>query len=246
MFSSSTNSSFFSAPSLSNVLKWRDQLSSQEREHLKRVYSALALAIYCAVAGSFLHQSLQLGGFLSTICGIAGIFYLHSTPHNPTTEMTRVATLCFIAFCKGLSIGPLITYATNTEQSELVTAAFIGSAVIFTCFSAIALFAERRKFLYLYGALSSAMMLMLVMSLMNIFVQSQAIYDGKLYFGLVVFIGFILADTQLVIERAAAGSTDYVADALRLFIDFANIFVRLLIILLRNSSQKKDDRRRRR
>lgn len=43
--------------------------------------------------------------------------------------------------------------------------------------------------------------------------------------------GFVLYDTQLIIEKCRAGNKDFVTHALDLFIDFIGIFKRLLIIL---------------
>ena len=53
----------------------------------------------------------------------------------------------------------------------------------------------------------------------------------ELYFGLVIFCGFILFDTQLIVEKFEHGDTDYLWHSIDLFLDFVNIFRRLLIIL---------------
>lgn len=63
--------------------------------------------------------------------------------------------------------------------------------------------------------------------------------------GLLVFAGYVLFDTQLVVERASAGDMDNIQHALDLFVDFMAIAVRVLIILLKNQ-EKKEERRRRR
>lgn len=53
----------------------------------------------------------------------------------------------------------------------------------------------------------------------------------QLYLGLVLFCGFVLFDTQLIIERFNNGDNDYIWHSVDLFIDFIAIFKRLLIIL---------------
>ena len=53
----------------------------------------------------------------------------------------------------------------------------------------------------------------------------------QLYLGLVMFCGFVLFDTQLIIERFNNGDNDYIWHSVDLFIDFIAIFKRLLIIL---------------
>lgn len=60
----------------------------------------------------------------------------------------------------------------------------------------------------------------------------------ELYFGLVVFCGFILFDTQLIVEKFNCGDSDYVWHSIDLFLDFVNIFRRLLIILANKVSFK--------
>ena len=46
-----------------------------------------------------------------------------------------------------------------------------------------------------------------------------------------MFCGFVLFDTQLIIERFNNGDNDYIWHSVDLFIDFIAIFKRLLIIL---------------
>lgn len=54
----------------------------------------------------------------------------------------------------------------------------------------------------------------------------------QLYFGLLVFVGYMVVDTQEIIEEAHLGDLDYVKHALTLFTDFVAVFVRILIIMV--------------
>ncbi len=52
-----------------------------------------------------------------------------------------------------------------------------------------------------------------------------------------MFMGYVLFDTQMIIERANRGDYNYVKHALDLFVDFAAIFVRLLVIMVSHYSK---------
>lgn len=56
-------------------------------------------------------------------------------------------------------------------------------------------------------------------------------FQANLYIGLAVMCGFIVYDTQLIVEKARRGDKDYVMHSVELFIDFVAVFKRLLIIL---------------
>lgn len=54
---------------------------------------------------------------------------------------------------------------------------------------------------------------------------------------------------QVIVEKAECGDTDHIKHALDLFVDFAAIFVRILVIMLQNAErreEKSDSRRPRR
>ncbi len=106
-----------------------------------------------------------------------------------------------------------------------------------------ALMTERRSQLYLGGLLASGLGILSLMGLANAFIGSSGMYDVEVYLGLLVFAGFVVFDTQVMVERAEQGRRDVPVDALMLFTDLFGVFVRLLIILSRN---RENDRRRRR
>jgi Bax inhibitor 1 len=55
----------------------------------------------------------------------------------------------------------------------------------------------------------------------------------QVYFGLLIFLGYMVYDTQEVIERAHHGDMDYIKHALTLFTDFVAVLVRILVIMVR-------------
>nr|KJB25468.1 hypothetical protein B456_004G193400 [Gossypium raimondii]KJB25469.1 hypothetical protein B456_004G193400 [Gossypium raimondii] len=172
------------------------------------------------------------------------MIWLLSIP--PYQEQRRVSLLMASAVFEGASVGPLIDLAIQIDPSVLV-AAFVGTAIAFACFSGAAMLAKRREYLYLGGLLSSAVSMLLWLHLASsIFGGSAAFFMFEIYFGLLVFVGYMVVDTQDIIEKAHLGDLDYVKHALTLFTDFVAVFVRILIIMLKNSAEKSEKKKKRR
>ncbi|CAH9091898.1 unnamed protein product [Cuscuta epithymum] len=220
------------------------QISPIVQNHLKQVYLALCCALLASAAGAYLHVLWNIGGILTTIGCIGSIAWMLSCP--PYEEQKRVALLMAAALFEGASIGPLIGVAIDFDSSILVSA-IVGCALAFGCFSAAAMVARRREYLYLGGLLSSGLSLLFWMQFAtSIFGGSIVLFKFELYFGLLIFIGYIVVDTQAIIEKAHYGDLDYVKHALTLFTDFVAVFVRILIIMLRNASEKEEEKKRKR
>jgi FtsH-binding integral membrane protein len=62
----------------------------------------------------------------------------------------------------------------------------------------------------------------------------------------VVFAGYIIFDTQVIVERCGAGDFDTIKHALDLFVDALAVFVRVLIVLLRSAEKREAEEERRR
>ncbi|XP_047337821.1 bax inhibitor 1-like [Impatiens glandulifera] len=243
-----TFSSFFEAQSSPRTgwsyesLKNFRQISPSVQNHLKQVYLSLCCALIASAVGAYLHILWNIGGFLTTIGCIGSIIWLLSTPSYE--EQKKVSLLMSAALFEGASIGPLIELGIEIDPS-LVISAFVGCAVAFGCFSMAAMLARRREYLYFGGLLSSGLSLLFWLQFASsVFGGSAAIFKFELYFGLLLFVGYIVVDTQDIIEKAHYGDLDYVKHALTLFTDFAAVFVRILIIMIKNSEKKEKKKRR--
>ena len=56
--------------------------------------------------------------------------------------------------------------------------------------------------------------------------------QAHIWIGLAVFCGFIMFDTQVIIRKARNGDKDFIAHSLDLFIDFVQVFRKVLILLM--------------
>ncbi|XP_073132916.1 bax inhibitor 1-like [Henckelia pumila] len=242
--------SFFDSQSSSrnrwsyDSLKNFRQISPVVQNHLKQVYLSLCCALVASAVGAYLHILFNLGGFLTTLGCMGSIIWLLSVPQYE--EKKRMSLLLGAALFEGASVGPLIELAIDFDPS-IVVSAFVGCAVAFGCFSAAAMVARRREYLYLGGLLSSGLSILFWLHFASsIFGGSMALFKFELYFGLLVFVGYIVVDTQDIIEKAHFGDLDYVKHSLTLFTDFVAVFVRILIIMLKNASEKEEKKKKRR
>ncbi|XP_064646507.1 probable Bax inhibitor 1 [Lineus longissimus] len=218
-----------------------DKLEKPVRVHLKNVYSCLAIAMLSAAVGGYIHlfTGIFQGGLLTSLVSIGLLVLLGITPNTRENLMKRLGMLVGFAFCSGISMGPLMSMVIQINPS-IVPTAFMGTTVIFVCFSLCALLSDQRTWLYLGGTLFSGLSLLMMLSLFNIFLGSRLIFEVNLYLGLIIMCGFILYDTQLIVEKRRRGDEDYIWHCIDLFIDFIQIFRKLMIIL----SSKEEKKRR--
>lgn len=221
-------------------------LSPHVQKHLEKVYLTLTGALLVSALGALFSIVTGLGGLLGVVGFVGCTTWLVSTPCMNHNFNKRYALLAGAAFSQGTTLGPLIGLVLDTHPGVMVTA-FLGTASVFACFTAAAVLARRRSWLYLGGTLSACTSAFLVMRLASwIFGSSGLVFSAELYFGLLVFIGYVVFDTQMIVERAYAGEKDHIKHALDLFVDFMAIFTRILIILYQNAEKRESDKKKRR
>lgn len=225
-----------------NALFKTNDLTSDIQSHLSRVYATLTAGILVAAVGVYLHLLLNIGGLLTTL-GSLGVIVWIGMDQDKNNLSKRLGMFAAFTLLQGASLGPLIELLLFVDPSILVTA-LLGTATIFACFSIASMLAKRRSLLYIGGICSSVLSAMFMLSLINMFTRSETLAVLQLYVGLFLFMGYVVFDTQSIIERASLGDKDIVGHAVQLFIDFAAIFVRIAIILLRNSEKKNKKSRR--
>eukprot|EP00514_Thraustochytrium_sp_LLF1b_P005661 CAMPEP_0184524678 /NCGR_PEP_ID=MMETSP0198_2-20121128/9660_1 /TAXON_ID=1112570 /ORGANISM="Thraustochytrium sp., Strain LLF1b" /LENGTH=250 /DNA_ID=CAMNT_0026916021 /DNA_START=145 /DNA_END=898 /DNA_ORIENTATION=+ len=215
-------------------------IEKNTQRHLGRVYASLAGASLMAALGCYVFMLTHVPVMLPSLVGMGLIMGMQGMPAYRENE--RMAMFAAFAFSQGMTLGNVVEIALFVDP-QLVLGALLGTLAIFTGFSLAALRSERRSFLYLGGMLSSMLGYMSLGLLANYFFQSQMFWNINLYGGLMIFAGYIVFDTQLIIERASAGDRDYLNHALMLFVDLAAIFVRVLVILLKMQEKARNHNR---
>jgi FtsH-binding integral membrane protein len=196
-----------------------------------------------AAAGGYVHvfTNIMQAGLLTVLGSLGLLFALYMTPHQPENQGKRMAYLIGFAFLTGIGLGPVMEVVTMID-STIVPTAFLATAVIFICFTLSALLSNQRQWIFLGGILFSGLSCLMLLSLSNLFMRSQMLFEVNLYLGFFIMCGFILYDTQLIVEKRRRGDNDYIWHCVDLFIDFVNVFRRLMIILANKENKKKNRR----
>ncbi|KAK0179129.1 hypothetical protein PV327_007948 [Microctonus hyperodae] len=217
-----------------------NRLEAPVRQHLKNVYGCVSLSTVSAATGAYVHLYTDIlqAGFLSTLGALGLLIALGVTPDNGKNQKLRLGYLLGFAFLSGLGLGPLLEIVISIDPSIIVTS-LVATTVIFVSFSISSLLAPRGQWLYLGGTLISFSNITILLLLANIFLRSTLLYQAQLYLGLFLMCGFIVFDTQLIVEKFHMGNKDFIAHSLELFIDFFRVFRYLVEILTIKEQQNR-------
>ncbi|KAJ9078537.1 hypothetical protein DSO57_1005683 [Entomophthora muscae] len=225
-------------------LKNLSDLSPRVQGHLVRVYSTLASMMGTSAAGSLLsiygyfYMNPLFAALASFVCIIA-LVILKPSERN---QQLRFLLLFLFSLTNGISAAPLIAQ-TIMFYPGVLPVALTSTSLSFLSFTLCALLSTRRSYIFLGGFLGTALTSLSVLGLSNIFLHNSGLDTLILYAGLLVFGGYVIYDTQLIVERADRNSSDVVSDSLLLFTDLISLFYRIVEVL---SRQKDDERRKRR
>ncbi|CAF4705876.1 unnamed protein product, partial [Rotaria sp. Silwood1] len=185
-------------------------LQPRVQTHLKNVYTSLLITTVCAAIGVYLPMIGWLNyPRLAIFASIITSIWLFTIDFNARTQIKCFGLMSTTALFIGIYLSPLINLAIHVDPQIVITA-FLLTTIIFICFTLSALLTRKRTYLYLGGLLGTGTSVMLLLSLMNLFGQSQLIFNVNLYLGLFIACGYILYDTQLIVERAVQGDMNYV------------------------------------
>ena len=143
------------------------------------------------------------------------------------TKNEKIANMMFVAFAglAGLVLHPVIFMSGIPMGTILLVLGL--TATMFVGLTAYALYSGR-DFSGMHGFLFIALVLMVVAGIMNLFIGSGILDLVLAYIGVLVFSGFILYDTQDIIENGHERTT--AMNALSMFLNILNLFLSLLRI----------------
>lgn len=145
-----------------------------------------------------------------------------------TRGINVIVYAVFTAFT-GFFISPLLLFAVGkTGSFDVVWQALGLTTFAFAGLTGYVLL-TKKDFSFIRGFIWTGLFILLGFMVVGFFVQSWAFHMGITAAGILVFVGFILYDTSEIMHRY--GPQDWVAGALSLFIDFINMFIRVLSLL---------------
>ncbi len=213
-------------------------LSDGARSHLLQVYSLLTMGVLTASSGCYLDMNYLHWGGMGT--ALAGALLFGIARSGSLDNQLGSAVFLLASGLEGMALSPLV-HTAAVYYPQALTTALLSSLAVFVSFSFAALIAKRREFFYLFGILATVGSFLALASLTNLVVRSSFILDMQLYGGLFMFLGYILLDTQVMIDRFESGynRTNIVRPACDLFADLVGVFVRLLIILMKKAEKPR-------
>jgi len=146
----------------------------------------------------------------------------------------RVAGLnvvMMLVFCAvtGVMITPRVFIATIQDGASTVAMAGAMTAITFGALTVYA-FVSRRNFSFLGAGLNMALWGLILGGLLNgFFFHSPVTHWLMSWFGLVIFGGYVLYDTSVILREL--DEEDYTGGALRLYLDAVNLFLTILSLL---------------
>lgn len=199
---------------------------------LRNTYMLLAISMLPTILGAMVGVKLNLSGFFSGIFGfliafaIAGGF-IYAIEKNKTKGVGVALLLGFTFYMGVLLSGLLQNVLSFSNGPSLIALAFGGTAAVFASMSAIAA-TSKRDFSGIYKWAFIGVIVLIVASIANIFLQLPVLQLGLSVMAIIIFSAFLLADVQRVIN---GGETNYISATLSIYLNLYNIFSNLLSLL---------------
>jgi len=145
---------------------------------------------------------------------------------------TGLATALFVVYSALNGVTMSVIFMVYTDAS--ITTTFFITAAMFGVMSVFG-FVTKRDLTKMGNLLIMALIGFVIASLVNMFLQSSGLYWLLTFAGIVIFVGLIAWDTQRIKQMAMTGVADgrartaiAISGALRLYLDFINLFLLLL------------------
>ena len=209
---------------------------------LRNTYLLLALTMLPTIAGAVVGMQMNLARvfFAYPIAAPLVLFGLMIGSLFVVTALRNsawgVAALFGFTFIAGLALTPILTYAAGfSNGGQLVALAGGMTAVIFFALAGFAT-VTKKDFSFMGKFLFIGLILLIIASLANIFLQIPAMSLTISAIAVLLFSAFILYDVSRIVN---GGETNYVMATMGLYLNIYNLFTSLLNLLLAFSGNRE-------
>jgi modulator of FtsH protease len=200
---------------------------------LRNTYWLLAISMiptvlgaWIGVASGFSFMAGSPGLSLILFLGIAFAFF-YGIEKTKNSSMGVVLLLAF-TFFMGLMLSRLIGAVLQFSNGPaLIMYAFGGTAAVFGAMATIAT-VSKRDFSGLSKFLFVGVILLILASVANIWLQLPALMITVSVIAIGIFSAYMLFDVQRVVN---GGETNYITATLAIYLDVYNVFINLLALL---------------
>ena len=212
----------------------------EQQKVLRNTYWLLALSMIPTVIGAIVGVQLRFslgGGLLQFLLfmGIAFAFF-YGIERNKNSGM-GVALLLAFSFFMCLMLSCILRKALGfANGGALIGMSAGGSGVIFASLATLAT-VTKKDFSFLGKFLFIGVMLLLVASVANIFLQMPVLMLTISAVAVLIFSAYILFDISQIVN---GGETNYITATLSVYLDIYNLFTSLLNLLMAFSGNSRD------
>lgn len=201
---------------------------------MRNTYWLLALSLVPTVLGALVGLNTGINRVMGASPGTSAIVFLigafglmYLIERNKNSSL-GVALLLAFTFFMGIMLSRLLGHVMGLGNgSQLIMLAFGGTAAVFGTMATIAS-TSKRDFSNMQKFLLIGVVILIVASLANIFLQLPALMLTISVMAIAIFSALLLVDLQRVIN---GGETNYVSATLAIYLDVYNIFANLLMLL---------------
>ncbi|PPC80197.1 MAG: hypothetical protein CTY38_11560 [Methylotenera sp.] len=201
---------------------------------LRNTYALLGLTMIPTVIGAFVGMSMnfsiaQQHPFIFAIGAMAVMYGMFAAISANRNSSFGVVLLLGLTFLMGMLLGPILQHALNLSNgAQIVGLAAGGTGIILMTLAGLAT-TTKKDFSFMGKFLLVGIILLIVASLANIFLQIPAMALALSAVGVILFSGFILYDVSRIVN---GGETNYVMATLGLYLSIYNLFTSLLQLLM--------------
>ena len=201
---------------------------------LRNTYALLGLTLIPTVIGAMMGMSMSFGfaqehPFIFAIGAMAVMYGMFAAIAANRNSSIGVVLLLGLTFLLGLMLGPILQHALHLRNgTQIVGLAAGGTGIIFLTLAGIAT-TTKKDFSFMGKFLMVGIILLIVASLANIFLQIPIMALAISAIGVLLFSGFILFDVSRIVN---GGETNYIMATLSLYMSIYNLFTSLLQLLM--------------